>query len=360
MPSSDRRTFLQRILLAAAAVPWANAVAEDSTATASPTPVLPARWRGFNLLEKFMVHSNGRFVETDFEWISELGFNFVRLPMDYRCWIEGEDWTKLREETLKEIDEAVEFGRKHQVHVCLNFHRAPGYTVANPPETHELWTDPEAQQVCAQHWAAFAKRYQGIPNEQVSFNLFNEPAVLKPELHRSVVERVLDAIRKEDAERLVICDGRMWGKTPPRELLGLGVAAATRGYEPFTITHYQAEWAGKWEGKPTPTYPLHEGEITWDQDRLRRQCIEPWKKLEAQGMPVMVGEFGAYTKTPHAVVLAWMRDCLDLWKEAGWGFALWNFRGSFGILDSARPDAAYESWRGHQLDRAMLELLQGA
>ncbi|GIV13314.1 MAG: hypothetical protein KatS3mg021_1596 [Fimbriimonadales bacterium] len=72
----------------------------------------------------------------------------------------------------------------------------------------------------------------------------------------------------------------------------------------------------------------------------------------------MVGEFGAYNKTPHKVVLAWMRDMLELWKAAGWGWALWNFEGSFGILNSQRADVKYESWRGKQLDRAMLELLQ--
>jgi len=53
-----------------------------------------------------------------------------------------------------------------------------------------------------------------------------------------------------------------------------------------------------------------------------------------------------------------MEDCLKNWQEAGWGWALWNFRGSFGILDSGRKDVKYEAWEGHQLDRKMLELLQ--
>jgi endoglucanase len=53
-----------------------------------------------------------------------------------------------------------------------------------------------------------------------------------------------------------------------------------------------------------------------------------------------------------------MRDCLTLWKEAGWGWALWNFRGPFGILDSRRADVAYEDFHGHQLDRKMLTLLR--
>jgi endoglucanase len=53
-----------------------------------------------------------------------------------------------------------------------------------------------------------------------------------------------------------------------------------------------------------------------------------------------------------------MKDCLDLWREAGWGWALWNFRGSFGVLDSGRRDVTYEEFRGHRLDRKMLELLR--
>jgi len=52
-----------------------------------------------------------------------------------------------------------------------------------------------------------------------------------------------------------------------------------------------------------------------------------------------------------------MNDLLALWKELGWGWSLWNLRGSFGVLDSGRSDVRYESYNGHLLDRAMLELL---
>ena len=53
-----------------------------------------------------------------------------------------------------------------------------------------------------------------------------------------------------------------------------------------------------------------------------------------------------------------MHDQLELWKEAGWGWALWNLRGSFGVLDSGRGDVACADFRGHKLDHAMLKLLQ--
>ncbi len=53
-----------------------------------------------------------------------------------------------------------------------------------------------------------------------------------------------------------------------------------------------------------------------------------------------------------------MQDQLELWKEAGWGWALWNLRGSFGVMDSGRTDVNYADFRGHKLDREMLALIQ--
>jgi endoglucanase len=357
----NRRSMLNRIVHTGMALSFAGTTSrarESRGALPEPSPRKLPRWRGFNLLEMFQVAGSRPFREEDFAWISELGFDFVRLPLDYRCWTDSGDWTKLKEDVLKQLDHAVGLGEKHGIHVQLNFHRAPGYTVAQPPESRSLWTDPEAQDVCALHWGHFARRFQGIPNRQLSFNLFNEPADLRPEVYRKVVERITGAIREHAPDRLIVCDGRGWGRQAPTELVGLRVAAATRGYDPFHLTHYKANWVQGSDRWAVPTYPLHESGSVWDRKRHWNEMIEPWKKLEDQGVGVMVGEFGSHNQTPHDAVLSWMRDCLANWKEAGWGWALWNFRASFGILDSGRSDATYESWRGHNLDRAMLEVLQ--
>ena len=152
-----------------------------------------SRRRGFNLLEKFGVRWNASFVERDFEWIADWGFDFVRLPMDYRCWTEPDDWTEFREDVLKEIDEGVDFGRRYGVHVNLNFHRAPGYCVNPPKEPLDLWKDDEALDVCARHWAQFARRYKGIPNEELSFDLLNEPAVIPEDTYIRLVKSLVKA-----------------------------------------------------------------------------------------------------------------------------------------------------------------------
>lgn len=361
-----RRQFIRSAAALAAACE--SAVLNSAPAPSTPTRPLPEvtaahlpRWRGFNLLEKFTKRSKGnpRFVEQDFASIADFGFNFVRLPMSYLCWTAPQNWLTLREEELQHIDEAIEWGRKYGIHVNLNFHRAPGYCVNPPKEALDLWTDEKALDACAYHWAQFGKRYRGIPNSRVSFDLLNEPADLPEEQYARVVRRLTAAIRAEDPQRLIIADGLKWGTKPVTSLSDLGIGQSTRGYQPFRITHYKASWVQGSDKWPEPTWPLSlkAGDV-WDKERLAQEQIAPWKALAQQGVGVHVGEWGAHQYTPHKVVLAWMRDCLSLWKELDWGWALWNYRGSFGVLDSNRSDVAYEDWQGHRLDRAMLELLQ--
>jgi endoglucanase len=317
------------------------------------------RKRGFNLLEKFFAEQSGPYREADFAWMKEWGFDFVRLPMSYLCWTDASEPLKLREKDLKEVDQAVEFGRKHGVHVNLNFHRAPGYCVNPPKEPMDLWTEEEALRACAFHWHHFAGRYKGIANAELSFDLLNEPPRIEAKTYERVVRRLVEAIRSKDPDRLVVADGLEWGRTPVPGLADLGIAQSTRGYDPMQVSHYKASWVAGADKYAEPAWPLKlESQSVWDKERLRRERIAPWKALEAKGVHVHVGEWGAFQHTPHHVVLAWMRDCLELWKEAGWGWALWNFRGSFGILDSGRSDVKYEDFRGHRLDRQMLELLR--
>jgi endoglucanase len=95
----------------------------------------------------------------------------------------------------------------------------------------------------------------------------------------------------------------------------------------------------------------------WDRAKLEAHYGK-WADLALQGVGVHCGEGGAFCHTPHAVFLSWLRDVLEILTSHGMGYALWNLRGSFGMLDSGRKDAAYEDWHGRQLDRKLLSLLQ--
>ncbi len=319
------------------------------------------RWRGFNLLEKFTLALNSPYVEADFDMIAEWGFDFVRLPADYRCWTDAPG--KYKEAVLREMDQAIAFARSRRIHVNLCLHRAPGYCVNPPKEALDLWADDqsgvEARRQFAEQWGMFAARYKDVPASSLSFDLINEPANISPAAYARAVQGAVEAIRREDAQRLIIADGLMYGTRPVPELIELRIAQSTRGYAPMFVSHYKANWIPGSETWPGPTWPIQgEGQSKWDKARLQREQIGPWLELQKKGVGVHVGEWGAYNRTPHEVALSWMRDQLALWREAGWGWALWNFRGSFGVLDSGRTDVAYEAYKGHKLDRKMLELLR--
>lgn len=331
-----------------------------------PSPFPPAtaghlpRWRGFNLLGKYSLHQPafGTFLEWDFRMIAEWGFDFVRFPMDYRFWIKEGDWRRIDAGAFRDLDQALEWAAKYGLHACLNIHRAPGYCINQPKEPRDLWMDPEAQEVFAAHWSLLAQRYKGIPNQQVSFDLLNEPQGVDNPTYARVMGLAIEAIRAEDPNRLVLVDGTEVGNRPVPELIPFHVAQATRGYQPMEVSHYLAPWSPGQGRYPKPVWPMEKYGKKFDKHWMRREFIEPWKQLESQGVGVFVGEWGCYNKTPHEVVLSWMRDHLELWQEAGWGWALWNFRGDFGPLDSGRSDVDYQDFEGHRLDRKMLELLQ--
>jgi endoglucanase len=321
-----------------------------------------SKWHGFNLLEKFTARGNAPFREDDFKWISELGFNFVRLPLDYRCYTDTNDWLKFKEEVLKDIDQAIEFGARHHIHVCLNLHRAPGFCINPPNEPTDLWTNAEAQRAFAAHWEIFARRYKQVPSERLSFNLLNEPTRNTRETYLAVFSRTIEAIQKVDPNRFIIVDGNNVGKDPSAEFLRYSnVIQSTRGYHPGAISHYRANWVNGSDRWPVPTWPQVKADgspATANPGQTLIDYLKPWVEIAARGETVFVGEWGSFNRTPHPVALAWMRAWLDQWKQAGFGWALWNFRGSFGVLDSGRSDVQYEEWRGHKLDRQMLNLLQ--
>ena len=486
------------------------------------------RWRGFNLLEMFIMGKDRKpkeFREDDFRTIRDWGFNFARLPMDYRYWIKDGDrknWEIFDENHLKYIDRAIALGRKYNVHISINMHRCPGYTVARPQEPTDLFTDAETLRVCCAHWAMFARRYKGIPNEALSFNLFNEPPDLPDETYGRVAKALIAAIRAEDPTRFIVADGLAYGRLPAQSLAEVpGVAQATRGYTPMSVSHYLAPWVGTPSAKPVwplrldipvgilagpnkkdshrpfkkmqrpfelldlpagtltmrfskvsgpitlgftadgtllkevtivpdekspmwsdvkyyPKWKIKQGTwlgaetftfvkpvakfavilqkgdwamptgvtiaspdgarkvdlatstewcapinftqrfLGWEagfktdgcdvveppryadvgREYLYRKLLKDWDPMIERGVFCFAGEFGVWKMTPHDIVLDIFEDYLYLWKERNMGWALWNLRGTNGVLDSERADVEYEDYRGHKLDRKMLELLQ--
>ena len=467
------------------------------------------RWRGFNLEGYGLKGSfSGRIEEDDMRWIREFGFNFVRIMVDHHYLMSDADLTKPDAAKFGFLDEAIAMGRRHGLHVNLCLSIPPGVDYKVTRSKAVLFDDLQVQKVLADYWRFIAARYRGVPNDDLSFNLFNEPNTEpKDDEYVRLIARCLKAIREEDPGRFVIADGLNNGRRPePGATVFGNLAQSLHAYEPMSVSHHRAPWCkaqsgfpawppppvvtpvfgsrkpaelrrpivirdvpacrltvkvglvnrggevfvradgrelvrrlyvpkggepgwtnltarsgGEWAGQPLEPIVvdlpacarLEIGVGTGDwlgidriafaadgrcsevvpffdygaaqrprsdvwfagfdgpavaanaekrpetgADWLGRNVLPEWDRLLATGQQVVVGEFGFYCHTPHEIGLRWLEDNLREFKARGLGWALWNFRGGFGVLDSNRKDVDYEDFHGHKLDRKLLDLLQ--
>ena len=301
--------------------------------------------------------------EKALDFLAEYGFDFVRIPVDYRFWTTDFDYFHPDESVFYIIDQYLKACRLRGIHMSLNLHRAPGYcTNRNDLERHNLWRDEVAQAAFVFLWETFARRYQGVPGDVLSFDLINEPPApgeygMTRKNHAIVIQRTVSAIRAIDPHRKIVVDGLGGGYLAMPELAGLGVVHSGRGYHPMPVTHHKASWWSDHAHAPAPKYPgLQWQGRTWDRAALR-DSYRAWREVEARGVKIHIGEFGCFKHTPNDIALRWYSDMLSVYQEFGWGYALWQFQGPFGIIDPGRPDATLERIHGYHVDRALLELL---
>jgi aryl-phospho-beta-D-glucosidase BglC (GH1 family) len=375
-----RRAFVKNLgILSGGTIACANSLHKAFT---EPKNKLPT-WRGFNLLDFYSPDPSKNRQSTSeefFQWMQDWGFDFVRIPLSYPGYLKFDrskpinqtDVRNIDPEQTDRIENLIYLAHKYGQHVSINLHRAPGYCVnAGFQEPYNLFKDRQALDDFCYHWKFWATRFKNTSRAKISFDLLNEPSwredmndqhgtkdPIPGEVYRKLVLAALDTIRKVNHDHLVIADGNHKGTLVTPEITDLDVAQSCRGYVPSIISHYKASWKYKYiDQLPAPKWPGQVGDEYLSKAMLE-DLYAPWIALVKKGIGVHCGECGCYNKTPHEVFLAWFKDVLDILSDNHIGFALWEFRGAFGILDSGRADVDYEDWYGHKLDRKYLELIQ--
>jgi hypothetical protein len=167
---------------------------------------------GFNFLWMFIYDGRAPAAtdERALDFLAEFGFNFVRIPTDYRFWTRDFDYFHPDETVWAQIDAYLDACQARGLHMCLNFHRAPGYCInANHLERHNLWQDAVAQDAFVWLWEQFARRYQNVPASALSFDLLNEPPNpgqygMTRAIHAALVRRTVAAIRAISQDRQIM------------------------------------------------------------------------------------------------------------------------------------------------------------
>jgi len=141
--------------------------------------------------------------EADLAKIAALGFNSVRVPINWRLLQNDEGW--------RILDQLVDNCEKHRLYVVLDLHAAPGgqsgWFTCDPGASGEsLWNSTSNQTLTVALWKKIAQRYRSR-TIVAGYDLINEPSAPKGEALMDLYQRIIPAIRAVDAQHLIILEG---------------------------------------------------------------------------------------------------------------------------------------------------------
>lgn len=262
--------------------------------------------------------------EADFTYLKKLGINLLRVPFNYRLFLEDEKPDSFREEGFRRLDRLLAFGKKYQIYILPDLHAVPG---GQNPDWHsdnstgytQFWHYGVFRRQMAKLWGKIAERY--CEEEYLlGYDLLNEPCVFSDRssdaetaLIQEFYEEATEEIRKYDQNHLLFLEG----------------------------DHFAMEFDCLHELKDEKTALMfHYYPAVWDPD-LYRKDYEPDKRRvafervftslleirERFGRPVLCGEAGYETdwENPEFTEML-LRETVRLCGKYRVSFTLWSYK----------------------------------
>lgn len=304
--------------------------------------------------EKFITRS-------DIEYISLLGFDHVRIPIDEeQMW--DEDGNR-ETEAFALLDSALHWCYDFNLRAVVDLHilRSHHFNAAEKP----LWTDPAEQEEFIALWQDLSAFLQEWPEGMVAYELMNEPVADDPELWNKLVAKAVASIRELEPDRKIVIGSNHFQSASTFNDLKIpeadtNIVLSYHFYEPFLLTHYQASWTYLDEYQGPVHYPgaiITEEEWqqidenykerftnlsgkTFNQQVMAEMMQQPLAKAENTGLPLYCGEFGVIKNAPREDMLQWYRDMIAIFDQQGVAYANWDYKSdNFGLLDyNGQPD----------------------
>lgn len=346
----------------------ATALAGAAGAADSAPPLNPSGFRihrGTNLshwLSQYAGAPRDTFItEDDFRFIARAGFDHVRLPVD-----EKELWTddgRPNEENFGYLMRALGWARTHGLRVVVDLHtvRSHHFNAANdggPANT--LFSDPAAQAQFLGLWKQLSARLRDQPLDAVAYEILNEAVADDDEDWNRLVAAAHAQIRTTEPNRVVVIGSNRWQgawKFPALKVPAgdPNIILSTHCYEPFTFTHYRANWTPvklytgpvQYPGRPIPAAELAKIEAQqpaavvdqfasarreWDAERIREDLMPAIKRARELGLQLYCGEFGCLPTVPRADRLRYYLDFVGVLEREGLAWGNWDYKGNFGLF----------------------------
>ncbi len=322
------------ILLVTAALIVVGGVIDVTAQDAPSSPVKYCVNMG-NTLEAPNEGEWGFVIQEDyFTVLADAGFESIRLPVRWSAHAEESAPYTIDPDFFERIDEVIGWALDAGLQVVLNIHHY-----------EEIMSDPAAhRERLIGIWEQIAAHYADSPPALI-FEALNEPNnALDADLWNPLQADVIATIRETNPERWIVIGGEWWNSIdglltvePPDDQ---HLIATFHFYEPFEFTHQGAEWAtgsDAWLG------------TTWGSDQdyanmlSRLQTAADWGA--EHGIPVLMGEFGAYSRADMDSRIAWTTAAREISENLGIGWCYWEFAAGFGIYDrnTYQFNAIYEA-----------------
>ena len=311
----------------------------------------------------------------DFRRIREAGFNHVRLPVDYFNVFDG-NASKPKEEVFALLDCALKEIQEADLDVILDLHKCPGHDFhAGCSTEQDFFVSEKAQKKTCDIWSYMAERYSEEP--RVMMELLNEPAGSDSHVWDKIKDKIFYAIRKHAPKNTIVVGSNKWNSAKEFESLTPmdddNTIYSFHTYTPVSFTHQGAAWIDdpffkierSWPGE----YAAPQGDEKvrlnyefgkWDKARLQESIQNALDFRAKYDLPVSCNEFGVYVQVPRMYQLAWMRDFLEILREADVGFSYWNYKNlDFGLV--SKGESLHESLpqydNAERLDYELMEML---
>ena len=308
--------------------------------------------------------------EDDFARLEELGFDFVRIPIDeVQFW--DEQGNKLPE-AWDLLNNALDWAKSHNLRAIVDLHiiRSHYFNAVNEGDkaANTLFTSEESQQGLINLWRQLSEFLKDRSNDWVAYEFMNEPVAPEHEQWNQLIAKVHKALRELEPQRTLVIGSNMWQGHQTIKYLKVpegdkNIILSFHYYNPMLLTHYGAWWSplcATYKGKvnypgvlvskedfdAAPAAIKEElkpyTEEVWDINKIREQfkdAIEAAKKYDLQ---LFCGEWGVYEPVDRELAYNWYRDMLTVFDEFDIAWTTWCYDADFGFWDQQRN--CYKDW----------------
>lgn len=300
-------------------------------------------------------HFDSFISEQDMKDIAEMGFDHVRLPIDYDV-IQSEDETFI-ESGLKHIDDCIYWASKYHLHMILDLHKTAGYCFDKQETSGSFFTDKRLQERFFNIWDFLSSRY-GRYEHMIAFEILNE--IVDPnvaEQWNAIARRCIKTIRKNAPVIPILIGGVESNSVKSVKLLeppiDENIVYNFHCYEPMIFTHQAAYWIKDMPKTLSISYPQTSDYLLAETRKIKALCPSPLFDIPAVGksffeelfrdavefaeqnnVPLYCGEFGVIALADKQDALAWFSDITETFQKYGIGYAMWNYKNKdFGLID---------------------------